>query len=199
MIKAKEPKKVKKAVKKAPALKKAAEVKIKETKKIKKIAAVPKTIKEEKISSPKEEVSAKGGSALGGKNRKYFYALGRRKTSIAQVRIYPMAGKEGEFKINGKDLAQYLTIKRFQIAALSPLTRLGLEGKFDISVKVFGGGINGQADAIKLGIARALVVKDESFRKALKDNGFLTRDSRKVERKKPGLKKARRAPQWAKR
>jgi small subunit ribosomal protein S9 len=189
MIKAKEPKKVKKAVKKA-APKKAAKVKIAEPKEIKKAEDITAEIKkEEKISSEKKTVDKK----------KYFYALGRRKTSIAQVRIYPMAGKEAEFKINGKNLGQYLTIKRFQTAALSPLTRLGLEGKFDISVKVFGGGINGQADAIKLGIARALVVKDENFRKALKDNGFLTRDSRKVERKKPGLKKARKSPQWAKR
>jgi len=188
MVKAKEPKKVKKAVKKA-APKKAAKVKIAEKKEVKKAVVVPEVVKEEKVSAVKET----------GEKGKYFYALGRRKTSIAQVRLYPMAGKAAEFKVNGKDLAQYLTIKRFQIAALSPLTCLGLEEKFDISVKVFGGGINGQADAIKLGIARALVVKDESCRKALKDKGFLTRDSRKVERKKPGLKKARRAPQWAKR
>ena len=188
MIKIKENEKVKKAVKKI-APKKAAKVKIAETKKTKKITVAPKTIEEEKTFSQKEEV----------KKRKYFYALGRRKTSVAQVRIYPLSGQEGKFKINGKDLVQYLTVKRFQIAANSPLTRLGLEGKFDVSIKVSGGGINGQADAIKLGLARALVLADENSRKALKDNGFLTRDSRKVERKKPGLKKARRAPQWAKR
>ena len=188
MIKAKEPKKAKKVVKKVTP-KKAAKVKIEKSKEIKKAEIIPEIIKEEKISPEKETIN----------KQRYFYALGRRKTSIAQVRIYPMTGKAAEFKINGKDLAQYLTIKRFQTAALSPLTCLGLEGKFDISVKVFGGGINGQADAIKLGIARALVVRDEGLRKALKDKGFLTRDSRKVERKKPGLKKARRAPQWAKR
>lgn len=188
MVKAKESKKVKKTVKKAPARKKAAKVKVVETKEEKKIVAKPEIIKE-KASLPKEE----------SEKRKYFYALGRRKTSIAQVRIYPLSGKEGSLKVNGKDLAEYLTIKRFQTAALSPLTSLGLEGKLDISVKAFGGGISGQADAIKLGLARALVVKDESLRKALKDNGFLTRDSRKVERKKPGLKKARKSPQWAKR
>lgn len=188
MVKARESKKVKKPIKKA-VLKKTAKVKIEESKEIKKTEIIPEEIKEVK-SSPEKKSNEKG---------KYFYALGRRKTSIAQVKIYATSSKEGEFKINGKELTQYLTIKRFQIAALSPLTRLGLEGKFDIAVKVFGGGINGQADAIKLGIARALVVKDESLRKALKDNGFLTRDSRKVERKKPGLKKARRSPQWAKR
>ncbi len=191
MVKAKEPKKAKKAVKKT-APKKVAKIKVAEKKEVKKAVVVP----EEKVSAAKETGENLPAGKAGGK---YFYALGRRKTSIAQVRIYPMAGKAVEFKVNGKDLAQYLTIKRFQTAALSPLTCLGLEGKFDISVKVFGGGINGQADAIKLGIARALVVKDESCRKALKDKGFLTRDSRKVERKKPGLKKARRAPQWAKR
>jgi small subunit ribosomal protein S9 len=189
MVKTKEPKKVKKTVKKT-APKKVAKVKVAEPKEIKKAEIIAKEIKKEEKTSPEKKTADKG---------KYFYALGRRKTSIAQVRLYSMAGKAAEFKVNGKDLAQYLTIKRFQIAALSPLTCLGLEGKFDISVKVFGGGINGQADAIKLGIARALVVKDEGLRKALKDKGFLTRDSRKVERKKPGLKKARRAPQWAKR
>jgi small subunit ribosomal protein S9 len=189
MVKTKEPKKVKKIAKKIATIKKAAKIKIEKPEEIKKATGISEKVKEEKISSEK----------ITSDKRKYFYALGRRKTSIAQVKIYSMAGKEAEFKINGKDLAQYLTIKRFQIAACSPLVDLGLEGKFDISVKVFGGGINGQADAIKLGIARALVVKDENLRKALKDNGFLTRDSRKVERKKPGLKKARRAPQWAKR
>jgi small subunit ribosomal protein S9 len=196
MVKAKEPKKVKKTAKKIPAPKKVAKVKAEKIKEIKKAAAIPEKVKEEKISPQKEEARNPSTSEA---KRRYFYALGRRKTSIAQVKIYSSLGKEGEFKVNGKDLVQYLTIKRFQTAALSPLTCLGLEGKFDISIKVFGGGINGQADAIKLGIARALVVKDESLRKALKDNGFLTRDSRKVERKKPGLKKARRAPQWAKR
>ena len=195
MVKAKEPKKVKKAAKKVSAPKKAAKVKVAEIKEIKKTVAAAKEVKEEKISSPEEEKK----SAVGKTERKYFYALGRRKTSIAQVRIYPVSGKEGEFKVNGKNLVQYLTIKRFQTAALSPLTRLGLEGKFDISVKVFGGGINGQADAIKLGLARALVLADGNSHKALKDNGFLTRDSRKVERKKPGKKKARKSPQWAKR
>ncbi len=192
MVKTKEPKKVKvkkAAAKKTSAPKKVAKTKVAEKREAKKAVVVPEIIPTEKVSAAKET----------GERGKYFYALGRRKTSIAQVRLYPMAGKTAEFKVNGKDLVQYLTIKRFQTAALSPLTALGLEGKFDISVKVFGGGINGQADAIKLGIARALVVKDESSRKALKDKGFLTRDSRKVERKKPGLKKARRAPQWAKR
>lgn len=195
MVKVKEPKKVKKAVKKSTP-KKAAKIKVAEKKEVKKTAVVLEAVKEEKVSAAKEKDENLPAGKAGGK---YFYALGRRKTSIAQVRIYPMAGKTAEFKVNGKDLTQYLTIKRFQTAALSPLTALGLEGKFDISVKVFGGGINGQADAIKLGIARALVIKDEGSRRALKDNGFLTRDSRKVERKKPGLKKARRAPQWAKR
>jgi small subunit ribosomal protein S9 len=195
MVKVKEPKKVKKIVKKA-APKKAVKVKVAKPKEIKKAKVITAEIKkEEKVSSEKKGSDNLPTGKAGGK---YFYALGRRKTSIAQVRIYPASSK-GEFKVNGKDLVQYLTIKRFQTAALSPLVRLGLEEKFDVSVKVFGGGINGQADAIKLGIARALVVFDESLRKALKDSGFLTRDSRKVERKKPGLKKARKSPQWAKR
>jgi len=132
------------------------------------------------------------------KVEKYFYAVGKRKTAIAQVRIYPTK-KPVETLINEKVASKYFSVPRFELVAKSPFTISGMEEKFNTTVKVVGGGINAQAEAIRLGISRALVKFDESLRRALKDNGFLTRDSRIVERKKPGLKKARKSPQWAKR
>ncbi|MEK7598447.1 MAG: 30S ribosomal protein S9 [Patescibacteria group bacterium] len=130
---------------------------------------------------------------------KYFSAVGKRKTSVAQVRIYKSRKKEPEISINGKELSSYFPIIRLQDLIKFPLSRVGQDKIFSISVKVSGGGINSQAEAIRLGISRALIKFDETLRKSLKDLGLLTRDSRIVERKKPGLKKARRAPQWAKR
>ncbi len=129
---------------------------------------------------------------------KYFYAVGKRKTAIAQVRIYPVE-KSKDFSVNDRKLEKYFTIPRHAEAAKAPLVATGQEEKFDVSVHIIGGGINAQSEAVRLGVARAILKYDESFRKALRDLGYLTRDSRMVERKKPGLKKARRAPQWAKR
>lgn len=129
----------------------------------------------------------------------YFYGLGKRKTAIAQVRIYPVEKAEKGILVNEKKIDDYFTIARHQEAAKSPLALAGQEVKFDVSAKVSGGGVNAQAEAVRLGIARALVKFDAELKKALRANGYLTRDSRIVERKKPGLKKARRAPQWAKR
>ena len=149
----------------------------------------PATIKEE-VAEKKEKKTEKV--------EKYFYAVGKRKTAIAQVRIYPTK-KPVETLINEKVANKYFSVLRFELVAKSPFTISGMEDKFNTTVKVTGGGINAQAEAIRLGISRALVKFDESLRRALKDNGFLTRDSRIVERKKPGLKKARKSPQWAKR
>lgn len=132
------------------------------------------------------------------KNPRYFYAVGRRKTAVAQVRIYPVE-KAKDFLINDKKAEQYFTVARFKENAKASLALSGQEGKFDVTVKVLGGGISAQSEAVRLGVARALVAFDETLRKGLRDRGYLTRDSRVVERKKPGLKKARRAPQWAKR
>ena len=119
---------------------------------------------------------------------KYYYGLGRRKTSIAKVRLYP--GK-GIIVVNGeeKNNAKFIEVLK--------LTN-NLD-KFNISIVAYGGGFTGWKDAINLGIARALIEYDKNYRQLLKKHGFLKRDSRKVERKKPGLKKARRAPQWQKR
>jgi len=162
---------------------------------VKKIAKkAVKPAKEEK-----EEIKAEIVSEKEFFSGKYFYGLGKRKTAVAQVRIYPNSKSEGRVIVNGKDLNDYLTIARHQDLVKSPFISAGQEGKFDVSAKIFGGGISAQAEAIRLGISRALVGFDESLRKALKSAGFLTRDARIVERKKPGKKKARRSPQWAKR
>jgi len=131
---------------------------------------------------------------------KYFYAVGRRKTSVAQVRLYSekKAG-EDSLAVNKRKMKEYFPMLVLQNIFLSALKTTGMQNKLRISVLVKGGGLSGQAKAIRLGIARALVKLDENLRKPLKSAGFLTRDARIVERKKPGLKKARRAPQWQKR
>lgn len=130
-------------------------------------------------------------------DRKYHYATGKRKSSIARVRMYP--GGKGEVIVNGKPANEFFSINTQMGTILEPLTILEQAGNVDIEVMVSGGGTTGQADAIRHGIAKALVDMDGDFRKKLKPMGFLTRDSRKVERKKPGKRKARRSPQWAKR
>lgn len=156
---------------------------------------VKKTSEVKEIKEVKVKKSAK---AL--KDSKYFYAVGRRKTSVAQVRIFPSnKAIEGEYTVNERDMKEYFPGTIMQTTFVSPLKEAGLVDKFKVSVVVRGGGISSQVEAIRLGIARALMKFDETLRPVLKANGFLTRDSRKVERKKPGLKKARRAPQWAKR
>ncbi len=129
--------------------------------------------------------------------RRYIEGVGRRKTAIARVRI--IADGTGVFLVNNQPWDKYFPTVDMQKAVRDPLDVTGNWTKFDISVKVAGGGPHSQAGAVKLGIARALVKHDEQHRKLLRDTGMLTRDPRKKERKKPGLKRARRAPQWAKR
>lgn len=127
----------------------------------------------------------------------YVSAIGRRKTSVAQARIYRRG--TGRVFVNGKTLKSYFpTLSRYQ-AVMGPLEKSGMAVSADVSVKVIGGGETGQADATRLAIARALVKIDDALRSSLKSEGYLSRDARKTERKKPGLKKARRAPQWSKR
>ena len=133
-------------------------------------------------------------------NQKYTYAVGRRKSAIAKVRVYEKDAKKGGIVINGKDYKDYFANNGILLEKVySPLRLLHLEDKFYISVKTLGGGLNGQAEAVRLGISRVLLKMNEDYKKELKANDYLTRDPRKVERKKPGLKKARRAPQWKKR
>ncbi len=133
---------------------------------------------------------------------KYHYGVGRRKTAVAQVRIYcdvKDSVDETGLIVNGKKYTDYFHTDSQKDLFLEPIKVAGLIDKCAISVLVKGSGIASQADAAKLGIARALVKYDETFRPTLKANGLLTRDARKVERKKPGLRKARRSPQWSKR
>lgn len=124
-------------------------------------------------------------------------ATGRRKEAIARVRLVPGTGK---WTINGRDLETYFPNKVHQQMVNEPLVTLGAQGKFDIIVRISGGGVSGQAGALRLGVARALNEIDaEGNRPSLKKAGFLTRDARVKERKKYGLKKARKAPQYSKR
>ena len=126
----------------------------------------------------------------------YFYGTGRRKDSVARVRVYTGTGK---ITINDRDIDNYFGLETLKLIVRSPLVLLGLEGKYDVVVRVSGGGVSGQAGAIRHGLSRALLVYDENLRGELKKAGFLTRDPRMKERKKYGLKAARRAPQFSKR
>jgi small subunit ribosomal protein S9 len=127
----------------------------------------------------------------------YFEGIGRRKAASARVRLYP--GGSGNVIINDKDAMDYLPRAGDVSIMLEPLLEVGQETAYDISVHVTGGGISGQRDAIRLGIARALLKVDPDFRPNLKAEGMLTRDARVKERKKPGLKRARKAPTYTKR
>jgi len=126
----------------------------------------------------------------------YFYGTGRRKKSVARVRIYPGSG---EITINGRSIDDYFGLETLKLIVNQPFGVTGTQGKFDIVANVAGGGISGQAGAIRHGVARALLAADANYRPALKAAGFLTRDPRMKERKKYGLKAARRAPQFSKR
>ena len=127
----------------------------------------------------------------------YFYGTGRRKNAVACVRLVPGTGK---ITINDKDIDAYFGLDTLKLIVRQPLAATQTEDKFDVIVKAIGGGISGQAGAIRHGIARALVEADEeSYKAVLKESGFLTRDARMKERKKPGLKKARKASQFSKR
>ena len=127
----------------------------------------------------------------------YFYGTGRRKSSVARVKLIPNG--TGVITVNNRTLDNYFGLATLKMVVKQPLTLLGLEEKFDVVVTVQGGGFTGQAGAIRLGIARALLQADADYRPMLKKAGLLTRDSRMKERKKYGLKAARRAPQFSKR
>ena len=126
----------------------------------------------------------------------YFYGTGRRKKSVARVRVYPGTGK---IIINDRDIDNYFGLETLKLIVRQPLALTETSEKFDVICKVQGGGVTGQAGAIRHGLSRALLQFDENLRPALKKAGFLTRDPRMKERKKYGLKGARRAPQFSKR
>jgi small subunit ribosomal protein S9 len=161
------------------------------------------TIKK-KIQSKKKNPSLTLKKKTKEKKEKYFEAVGRRKTSTARVRLFTNSGTSKKdsvenILINGKPYRDYFSILSLYQKITAPLEELSLLGKFKISVFVKGGGVNSQAEAVRHGIARALVLVNSYFRKKLRKSGFLTRDPRMRERKKFGLKRARRAPQWSKR
>ena len=127
----------------------------------------------------------------------YFYGTGRRKSSVARVHVYPNGS--GKITVNGRTIDNYFGLDTLKLIVRQPLVTTDMLDKVDIEATVIGGGVTGQAGAIRHGIARALLNVNEEFRAALKKEGFLTRDPRMKERKKYGLKAARRAPQFSKR
>ena len=129
--------------------------------------------------------------------KKYFYGTGRRKSSIARVRVYENG--TGSITINGRDIDDYFGLETLKMVVRQPLNTTGTLGKVDIVATVEGGGVSGQAGALRHGISRALLLVNPEYRAALKKAGFLTSDPRMKERKKYGLKAARRAPQFSKR
>ena len=131
------------------------------------------------------------------KKKVQYWGTGRRKKAIARVRLIPSG--DGVISVNGKTLDEYFGLDTMKFVVRQPLVLLDITSKYDVMVNVCGGGCNGQAGAIRHGIARALLLAEPESRAALKKAGFLTRDSRMKERKKYGLKKARRAPQFSKR
>ena len=169
----------------------------KATEKVEKKPATKKTEKKEvKAEAPATKPATKGKTVKFAKFVQ-FTGTGRRKSSVARVRLVPNG--KGNFEINGKHIDEYLGIGTLKQVAYQALELTNTVTKYDVFVNVNGGGLTGQAGAIRHGIARALIKADETLRPELKKAGFLERDSRKKERKKPGLKKARKAPQFRKR
>ncbi len=154
-------------------------------------------IGEEKVKKVKSISGEELVEKVAAKKRTYLFAVGRRKSGIAQVKIYKNG--KGVITVNGKDYRQYFPFFEFQEIINAPLRSVGQSDKLDVEVKINGGGKRGQAEAIRLGISRALIKLNQNFKKNLRRAGFLTRDARVKERKKYGLKRARRAPQWQKR
>ncbi len=128
----------------------------------------------------------------------YYEGIGRRKSAVARVRIVEST-KGNEFLVNDKKYEEFFDTEELTVTAKAPMTATGTEKKFSVSVSVKGGGIRGQAEATQLGLSRALIKFNEEFQKTLRDLDYLKRDPRQKERKKPGLKKARKSPQWSKR
>ena len=129
-------------------------------------------------------------------SKAYFYGTGRRKHSVSRVRLYPGTGK---VTINNRDIDDYFGLDTLKVIVRQPFEVTNTAGQFDVVCTVSGGGVSGQAGAIRHGITRALMEYDESLRSELRKAGFVTRDARQVERKKVGLRKARRRPQFSKR
>ncbi|HUZ92544.1 MAG TPA: 30S ribosomal protein S9 [Candidatus Paceibacterota bacterium] len=150
-----------------------------------------------KAAAHAKEASVKEAHAVPPKKmERYVEGIGRRKTAVARVRV---TQGETHFFVNGETLKKYFPLPRLESVVMAPFEKLKLETAFGVSAHVAGGGVKAQAEAVRLGLARALALKNPDLERRLHKLGFLTRDPRMVERKKYGLKKARRAPQWAKR
>lgn len=169
-------------------------------KQVKADAALPTVSKSASVEEETKELSAGNerneDKDIDKKSGRYFEAVGRRKTATARVRIFT---KPGDFTVNGRLYSQYFPTLMLQKTVEDALQKMKLFGRFRVSVIVRGGGAHGQAEALRHGLSRALIKFNLDFRKRLKRAGFLKRDPRMKERKKFGLKKARRAPQWSKR
>lgn len=160
----------------------------------KKIKSKPRALraKDKTKKPPKKEKKA----------GRYYEAVGRRKTAVARVRLFtcrPFEDEKGKILVNGKPYFEFFPTLELQKIVRSPLERMKSLNRFEASIKVKGGGLNGQAGAVRHGLARTLIAFNPDFRKKLKRAGYLRRDPRMKERKKPGLKKARKSPQWSKR
>jgi small subunit ribosomal protein S9 len=177
------------------------EPKIEEEKKPKKAPAKKAAPKAKKVEEVEVEVAEKDNEEMAesraAKGGSFIPAVGRRKRAVARVRL--IKNGKGDLTVNGKPMKNYFTTFELREQIESPLKVTGQEAAVDMSAKVEGGGIRGQAEAIRHGLSRALVQLNPTFRKTLKKLGYLTRDSRKRERKKFGKKSARRSPQWSKR
>ena len=133
---------------------------------------------------------------MAGEVKNQIQTVGRRKRSVARVILRPGAG---EWKVNGREMTDYFPRPTHQIRVQEPFKIADLEGQFDVTIRVHGGGLTGQSDAVRMGLARAIVQHDEALRPVLREKGLLTRDARQVERKKPGQPKARKRFQFSKR
>jgi len=165
------------------------------------VAKKKKVIKLEKKTTVKKAVRKKEID-IQDKLKRYYEAVGRRKTASARVRLFtcqPFEGEKGRITVNEKPYDEFFPTFELQQIVISPLKKMKSLNRFEVTIKVKGGGIKGQAGAVRHSLSRALVKFNLDFSKKLKRAGFLSRDPRKKERKKPGLKKARRAPQWRKR
>jgi small subunit ribosomal protein S9 len=191
-----ETKKIKKTTKVTKPVKKTMRKKASEEK-TDKIEAPEKLEAEEKKELVTEPVIQVEEKASEEKKSSYLYARGRRKEAIATVRLYKNG--KGKITVNGKLYSEYFPTEEMEQTVSSPLRSVGQADKVDIEATAYGGGKRGQAEAVRLGISRALVQLNVNFKKNLRKAGFLTRDPRMKERKKSGLKRARRAPQWQKR
>lgn len=174
-----------------------------ETKEEKKVAEAPKAVAKKKTAAPKKKTATKKETKteepveIEMKKGSFIATVGRRKSAIARVRM--VKNGSGKIVINGRPMESYFTTFETRKRVQEPLVTAGQLEAVDVSVKVVGGGMHGQSEAVRHGIARALIELNPTFRKSLKKLGFLSRDPREKERKKFGLKKARRAPQWSKR